>query len=591
TSDWSDIRRIYVSIYQNKPLTCTAYMSDLHAWKNDATQNLLPNGSFEACSSNNLPDYWGTNHFGLQTDEWVANLSSWHTRWQVDNTTSHSGSQSLKIVGPASLLQASQELVPISCFVYRAASELNTAYTLSVWMKSNQASQPVTMLMRWSNGSASQQVNVGNTWQRYSLNFTPAASPIYCLFDNIGNGTLWIDDVQIERGTYATPYKASVLDQSILSAQWVHRTPRQVLDYPIVPGNDTVQVSIDANGRFLVDGQPYMSIAVRWDLPSATVAQKLASTGFNTVVMYVKPSYSLSQLTTALDTLKANGLKAIVWIASIFSATPQATHDATVTQVQWVVSNLSYHPAVIAWYVADEPLNLNPHNTYAFAQDYYNAAKQSDPSRPSFINYVSYPGSQTGDIGSMDFYCIPDSGSNMKSSAQVYSPSILESKAGSMVTYCAGKPLWFWLQSHGNACDISREPTGPEIECSTYLTLIHGIRGINYFTNIPKNEEAWGTLRMLAQEIRQLTPVLYSSETPPVVSVSDPHIHALGKTYQSQRYVIAVNELPSQVNTGITVSGGGITATVLFENRQVNIINGVINDTFAAYQRHIYLIL
>jgi len=53
--------------------------------------------------------------------------------------------------------------------------------------------------------------------------------------------------------------------------------------------------------------------------------------------------------------------------------------------------------------------------------------------------------------------------------------------------------------------------------------------------------------------------------------------------------VIAVNEssLPVTANM-ISAEVTSASATVLFENRNVNVVNGGITDTFAGYQRHVY---
>ena len=96
---------------------------------------------------------------------------------------------------------------------------------------------------------------------------------------------------------------------------------------------------------------------------------------------------------------------------------------------------------------------------------------------------------------------------------------------------------------------------------------------------------------MLAQEVRQLTPILYSLEPGPTVSATPSDrlgIHVTAKTHKGKRYIIAANAGPKPVQAQITVSGGGNSASVLFEKRRVNVSHGVIKDTFLGYQRHVY---
>ena len=232
---------------------------------------------------------------------------------------------------------------------------------------------------------------------------------------------------------------------------------------------------------------------------------------------------------------------------------------------------------MIAWYVYDEPNNdLAADSAGAIAN--YNAVKAVDSMRPAYVNWgMGCPSSSVinSDIASSDEYPVP-----------AYSPSLV----GVDASYFAatGKPGWIWLQAGGYAYWMTRAPTAPEAECMFYSALINGARGLLYWMNTPYCPELWGEMKQLAPEVKTLTPVLYSLETAPTVSSSTQGIELVGKTYNAQPYIIAVNDSPSSMNATLNISGSYASANVLFENRYVSVANGQLQDTFAGFQRHVY---
>ena len=154
-----------------------------------------------------------------------------------------------------------------------------------------------------------------------------------------------------------------------------------------------------------------------------------------------------------------------------------------------------------------------------------------------------------------------------------------------------GKLSWMWLQASGYAYSVPRDPTGPEEDCMVYSSLINGVRGIVYWMNTPYSPELWGEVEQLGSQIPTLTPILYSLSTPPSVSSSTAGIELIGKTYNSQPYIVSVNDSPSSVNATLSVPSGYVSANVLFENRYVSVSSNTITDTFSGFQSHVYCLL
>jgi hypothetical protein len=270
-----------------------------------------------------------------------------------------------------------------------------------------------------------------------------------------------------------------------------------------------------------------------------------------------------------LDGANANGLKVVAWLERGMPIT---------TMESWIVS-LKDHPAIIAWYVYDEP---GPSAQWLEANAKYAKAKEIDPSRPAMVNLLwNFNADWASDILSLDHYPIGSS-NNINTVGGV-------AETLNRTAVKAGKPAWIWLQSYGYIYGVTREPTGAEAECMAYMALIHGTRGLMYFAQKPRLEEQWNELRTLTDEVNELTPVLYSTDTTPSVSADAPSIHVLSKTFGGKRYLIAVNESPLPVTTTLTsAEAGSALAATMFENRNVNVLNGQITDTFAGYQRHVY---
>jgi hypothetical protein len=462
----------------------------------------------------------------------------------------------------------------LQVFSTRSNVKAGQSYVLSAWLKSNQSAMAVPMQISAPGLNVNQTFTVDGTWRRYSLGGVAASNSTQasCLIYPSGSGTLWIDDVQFEAGEAASDFQPSPMDETIIT-QTVHRAASAISDYPCTPGGSSVTVSLDSARRFLVDGQPFVPFALGWNSsstyrPSLAILQEIARAGFNTLCLSAK-SDTPAHLRTILDDARTCGLKVIFWADRSVS---------TAMLGDWVTS-LKDHSAIIVWYVYDEPTTPAQWNE---AQLKYQTAKTNDPTRPSFVNFASMqlPTGWTGDILSTDDYPVP-----------TQRPVVLANLTDKMENLAAPvqKPVWMWQQSSGYAYYLGREPTGPEAECMAYLSMIHGARGFMYFFWKPRSAELWSEMRSLADEISTLTPVLSSTDTTPTVSASSPCIHLLSKSCGGTRYLIAVNESPLPVTATLTSSeAGSESATALFENRNVNVVNGQITDTFAGYQRHVY---
>ncbi len=520
--------------------------------------NLLTNTSFEICTVEKLPDFWGNGRMGMAAPRWVLDADSWRKHWGVDETTSHSGKRSLRIDCPGDSADIALQARWLDI------EKVNENYTLSFWAKSDRTDMPVTFGFE----PPLKEVKVGTEWARYSVSALAYDKMLTIVLYPQGKGVVWIDDVQFELGNAPTDYAPSPNDSS-LSENAVKRTVPDIKPFPIKPGKTKLTVvKIDANRRFLVDGVPFIPFATGWDnLPSREVIEDSAKAGFNAIFIYVGNGTLINDVKRVLDNANSFGLRVIVGMSGGITNENRSIYHA----------GLRNHPALIAWNVCDEPMGDDPTPDKAYA-----LAKKMDPAHPAYVNYAPgfyMPKVLPTEISSLDQYTIGCGGEPL---SQALNVDKLEA-----IAMPAGKPSWIWLQCTGNAYWMSREPTAPEEEAMVYLCLIHGARGFKFWVTKPLGAELWKEMKLLSREVRQLTPILYSLDAMPEATATPSGIHILGKANKGSGYIIAANALPNTVNAEIKAPGIK-SAKVLFEGRKVAVVNGVIKDTFLGYQRHVY---
>lgn len=247
------------------------------------------------------------------------------------------------------------------------------------------------------------------------------------------------------------------------------------------------------------------------------------------------------------------------------------------------------HPALLAWYIADEPngYRIPPADLKAI----YDTVKEADPWHPvtvvfmaPFISAVKY--SEAMDIVMADPYPVPDM--PVRNVGNVAEQLYRE--------FEGRKPLWIVPQAFGGGEHWRREPTLQEIRSMTYQAIINGARGIQYFIRhglnvFPKSVPAWNECGQMAVEIAELTPWLLSDEDPVRVISDNPSIKVTSAFHRGVLMVMAVNisNTPLKVNFTLGNNFSG-DAVVIFENRTVKVRSGLLSDYMQAYGSQVYMI-
>ncbi|MBN8587951.1 MAG: chitobiase/beta-hexosaminidase C-terminal domain-containing protein [Rhodothermia bacterium] len=247
------------------------------------------------------------------------------------------------------------------------------------------------------------------------------------------------------------------------------------------------------------------------------------------------------------------------------------------------------HPALLGWYISDEPsaVNIPP----APLEELYRFIKSIDPYHPITIvfNEVNNPTLYSGamDIVMADPYPIPN---QPIAQVQTFTEKLVRG-------FRYQKPVWIVPQAFGGGEWWQREPTRQEIRAMTYLALIHGATGIQYFirhglNGFPKSTDVWNEAGAVAREVMEMTPFLLSDLPAAEVATNDPNLVIRTARYDGSWLVMLVNleNQPKTFSIRIPEIVWDGKAKVLFANREVNYQNAVLSDMVDAYGTRVYLL-
>jgi hypothetical protein len=559
---WDKITTVRFSVWASGPGKATFRVRNLRVLPRDPAENLLRNGSFEVPGP--FPYGWGSGHWGVGNLPWAADMDLFRRHFHQDTTAAREGRQSLCLDNTADLplLKAQSVWVnlPRDC----------PAYVVSAWLRSDQDQLPVVLECngRQTTATASKewvqaQLKGVQPGERVCVNIAPQAP-----------GRLWVDCVQVQAVAEATAeFHASPEDEALMEREarvdWSpsRRTADIAAGRRITGPVQPATVAVDANGRFTVNGVPYLQHSLGLEFVSDLgMINVVADAGFRDITIEVRAGITTEQLRAIFDRCAEVGLRVIPWLDGNIPLERFSSH----------ITTLRNHPALLCWYVYDEPSG----DRFAEADARYKLARELDPSHPALINYLSNRlQEQTGDIYSTDVYPIP----HATPSTAIGAVAAMKAAAAKL-----NRPVWMWLQGTGYAYWMDREPTPRELSCMVYGSLIRGARGIYYFAQIPRTHECLAEMRALCVEMDALAPALGSLDPAPEVTCSAPTVLCKAFAVGGQWWVTAVNTSNAPMQANFTVSGAPGDADVLFEGRRVSVAGGKWSDDFGVYERHVY---
>jgi hypothetical protein len=245
------------------------------------------------------------------------------------------------------------------------------------------------------------------------------------------------------------------------------------------------------------------------------------------------------------------------------------------------------HPALLTWFIADRPDgNELPADSLI---EIYRLIKELDPYHPVSLLLMSpRKAGEYRDV--MDIAMTNPNPVPMGRLMEVKDYTDIMKKA-----FWLQKPVWVVPQSSGGNEWWQREPTPREIRAMTYMAIIHGATGVQYFSrsgpnSFPKSTATWDECGKMALEIAALTPDILSAQYAPILKPDRPEIHAKAWNRSGLVTIAVVNEINEPGIFSLKMVDHDITikANVLFENRQVDIVDGVIEDMIDGYGTRVY---
>lgn len=290
-------------------------------------------------------------------------------------------------------------------------------------------------------------------------------------------------------------------------------------------------------------------------------------------------------------------------------------------------------PTIIGWWMTpDEPDNAQSDGNGGYGPPVapstlvtqYNAYKAKDPNRPIFLGlgqgvaYANYEGrgsnppAESGyvpasDIIAFDIY--PYNNCSGDANAQVTCGQFWLNASGVDNLHQwsnRNQAVWTDIETTVIGAGTTDGPTPVQTTSEVWLSLIHSANGIIYFIDswVPsfREDAIFETMPMvtavtaLNQQIKSLAPELNSATLPNIVAAASSNsaapVDTMVKANGTSLYVFSAISRAGTATATFAISGmtGNGVATVVGENRTINIVSGGFSDAFAANGVHIYQI-
>lgn len=283
---------------------------------------------------------------------------------------------------------------------------------------------------------------------------------------------------------------------------------------------------------------------------------------------------------------------------------------------------------IIAWMHQDEPDNAQEKAGGGYGPPVdpdkiiagYNAMRAADPDRPVLLNLgmgVAWDGwhgrgvrtrhpedyaryMRGGDIVSFDIY--PASATDKPIAGKL---ELVPFGVDRLRTWSQGEKMIWCCFETTRISNPAAKPDPAQVRSEVWLAIIHGARGLIYFSHEfkPKFVEAGlladpqmaAGVKEINQQIATLAPVIHSENAPGAVraSADSGAIDLMIRRHDGALYVFAGRNAADAAQATFELPAGS-TATqveVLGENRTLTISAGQWRDSFAGYGVHIYRVM
>jgi len=384
--------------------------------------------------------------------------------------------------------------------------------------------------------------------------------------------------------------QVTLLDQS---GQVVHSAQKRLQKLPPAPNGH--EWRFDEQHVLLHNGEPF--------LPFGWFSQNIESwdpkEGYTAMQAYSREYFQDDVVRAWMDPIAAKGAYVTV---SPYSPTfrnrredmQRPLNDQERQALTARVNALRDHPALFAWYMADEP-ELVPALPQR-SQEIYETVRDADPYHPCIMLNDTIAGiyryERGGDVLMPDPYPCFLKGGLAAAPIEKTSQFMLAVKDATG----GRKPAWVTPQAfnygdYGRAGN--RGPTLTELRNQNYQAVVYGAKGFLWYTygqyrNYP---DLYLGMPFLAREMADLKPAVLAEDMPAAVTVkaADPeHMHVSLRQVDGELTLFAVNTATEPQEATFTVKGAQANLFVVSEGRSVTLANGSFTDQFDVYATHVY---
>ena len=361
------------------------------------------------------------------------------------------------------------------------------------------------------------------------------------------------------------------------------------------------EVCLDRQGRLLVDGKPWFA----WGFFCSSPTERLAKAGFNTVVTYI--GYYIHRdkdMKAWLDRCQELGIRAAMYpymgeVGVHVNKKRKRFTDKELERTAQFVRLYKDHPAILGWYLCDEPRGTVYREEMKRVRDVVSA---EDPYHPCIVLDNSGRGvaglADAGEVLWVDPYPGFAKGGPPRLPMETVSIAMddMIQGTGDRLRHFWSCPQAFnWGAWGGEKAKTERAPTYEEERTMTYLSIVHGAQGVVYFAwkyALKEPHLSEGFLTRLGPEMRDLVPELRDGkDVPDVVAETVPaesKIHLRAFRRGDRLTIVAVNPGPQSVTARIRLPNLAGSFDVISETRTVTTKAGVLADTFPPYGTHVY---
>ena len=331
------------------------------------------------------------------------------------------------------------------------------------------------------------------------------------------------------------------------------------------------KVMFDGRHRTVVDGKLFFPLGMYWswnDVAPATLARYTKDGPFNCLVGYGEQSEA------KMDLCHAAGVRVIASLSGHFkemhkAKTPHRAAEIDARYVRGRLRRSRTHPALIAWYLADEVPSIYERILAAKRDMVY----ELDPDHPTWI-VLDKPGQvreliRGFDVIGMDPYPVGNHGNADRTSIGIAAGW---ARSAAKSTY-GFRPMWqvpqafdwgYYRPNETNNAAV-RMPTFAEVRSMTWQAIAAGANGLIYFSHFdllnrskwPKERTAggWENVCAVAKEVKAFEPIFFSDDPVPELQGGDGDIAARAWSYGGKIHVVMANTLRKGVSGSIKVAG------------------------------------